>query len=661
MSCNASIPIIDTTPIGDEIPVAVGPIVFTLTPTYNVSADFSVTGGATASTEVTQAAYRQVGFKFSTPDDFHPSGSTGCDSPIPAGTPNCTEVSSAPINVSGSATVSGGLNLEFLLAVDYIPNVNASGPYLVGGVALQLTMATQAPVWTLGLSFTADVGFVIDLFGGVVNINASVNILNLTVTLAHAVEVDSKTLPGAVAGQPYVAALASSGGITPYTWGFPSGSNPPSWLALSAGGVLSGIPPVSVENTTVSVTAGVTDSSVPTITAARTLTFMVTPPGALAIITTSPLPAAQAGVFYTDTLRASGGFPSYTWTMTAGSLPTGLSLDLSTGVISGTSTTEGTSSFTASVTDTVNAHVSIPLTITVSPPTSPMTWSAPQSIDPGFALSVSCPSPSFCAAWDWSGRALTWNGSAWSAPQTIDPGLSLTDQLEVPISCASPSFCAAIDRNGNALTWNGSTWSAPQSIDAGEWPNVTFSVSCPSATMCVATDTDNAMTWNGSAWSPPQSIISDEYANGYPLSVSCPSATMCMAFGSGYALTWNGSTWSAPQIAQYVADNALSCPSTTFCVVVSYSGAIMWNGIAWSASQYVDAEDLASVSCPSTTFCAAVDINGDALTWNGIAWSVPQSINANAPPLGGLASVSCPSTTFCVAVDMEGDAIIGRS
>ena len=50
------------------------------------------------------------------------------------------------------------------------------------------------------------------------------------------------------------------------------------------------------------------------------------------------------------TLAASGGNGSYSWSITAGSLPGGLSLNSSTGLISGTPTAAGTWSFTAKAT-----------------------------------------------------------------------------------------------------------------------------------------------------------------------------------------------------------------------------------------------------------------------------------------------------------------------
>jgi len=85
-------------------------------------------------------------------------------------------------------------------------------------------------------------------------------------------------------------------------------------------------------------------------------------------VTTSSLPAATVGSFYSRTLTASGGVGPYTWNISNGALPAGLSLNSTSGVISGTPTVSGKSSFTVRVTDNrgVSAVKSLSLTVSIA-------------------------------------------------------------------------------------------------------------------------------------------------------------------------------------------------------------------------------------------------------------------------------------------------------
>ena len=68
-------------------------------------------------------------------------------------------------------------------------------------------------------------------------------------------------------------------------------------------------------------------------------------------VTTTDLAAGMVGEAYSETLEATGGATPYTWSMSADNLPAGLSLNPTTGEISGTPTEMGTANFTVKVTD----------------------------------------------------------------------------------------------------------------------------------------------------------------------------------------------------------------------------------------------------------------------------------------------------------------------
>ncbi|WP_370680967.1 putative Ig domain-containing protein [Comamonas sp. GB3 AK4-5] len=78
------------------------------------------------------------------------------------------------------------------------------------------------------------------------------------------------------------------------------------------------------------------------------------------------LPAATAGVAYSQTLTASQGTAPYTYAITTGALPAGLSLDTATGQITGTPSTLGSFSFTVGITDHYGATGSQSYTLQVT-------------------------------------------------------------------------------------------------------------------------------------------------------------------------------------------------------------------------------------------------------------------------------------------------------
>jgi len=80
------------------------------------------------------------------------------------------------------------------------------------------------------------------------------------------------------------------------------------------------------------------------------------------ITTTSPLTAGTVGTAYNQTFAATGGTLPYSWAVTVGTPPAGLTLSAA-GVLSGTPTTAGTSNFTVEVTGGASSTRAFALTI----------------------------------------------------------------------------------------------------------------------------------------------------------------------------------------------------------------------------------------------------------------------------------------------------------
>jgi hypothetical protein len=234
------------------------------------------------------------------------------------------------------------------------------------------------------------------------------------------------------------------------------------------------------------------------------------------------------------------------------------------------------------------------------------------------------------------------------------------------VSCPTATFCMAVDESGNnVLTWNGASWSRPASIDPGGDRVELTSLSCPTAAFCVAVDTlGRILGWDGGRWSAP--LAADPHGAGLE-SVSCPTTGFCVAVdGNGNGLTWNGRSWSRPRRIDDSGTGvqSVSCASARFCAAGDWGGNVVtFNGRTWSKPRLVDPTNTAmttgggigSMSCPTSTFCVGVDWEGGSVTFNGHGWKR----NTHFDPDGaeGLMEVSCRSASFCMAVDGGDDLI----
>lgn len=175
-------------------------------------------------------------------------------------------------------------------------------------------------------------------------------VIKLSVTqIPGAMEITTPGLPNGMTGQPYTAPIAAMGGTAPYAWSIATGALPAGLAIDAATGAITGTPSAAGLST---FRVRVADSSADTKKAAeKVFTIDIAAAGAIQIVETS-LPEGTAGAAYSAPLTALGGTATRIWAVTAGTLPSGLTLDAATGLISGTPSAAGEAAITVTVTDT---------------------------------------------------------------------------------------------------------------------------------------------------------------------------------------------------------------------------------------------------------------------------------------------------------------------
>ncbi len=180
------------------------------------------------------------------------------------------------------------------------------------------------------------------------------------------------TLPNGEILIAYNQTITVTGGVAPYTFVVSNLTNPVPGLTFTSNGAagtetLGGTP---TGTGTMSFTLNVTDNAANT--ASQNYSLTINP--SVSITTTSPLPAGIVNVpGYSQTIGATGGIVPYTFSVSSGSLPTGLNLNTSTGRISGTPTAVGSYSFSIEVIDGVGGSSTMAFQITIVPSFSPST------------------------------------------------------------------------------------------------------------------------------------------------------------------------------------------------------------------------------------------------------------------------------------------------
>ncbi|HEY7337970.1 MAG TPA: Ig domain-containing protein [Bryobacteraceae bacterium] len=242
--------------------------------------------------------------------------------------------------------------------------------------------------------------------------------------------------------QPFVLPQATTGtfysftftaqGVAPFRWSFSSGNIPP-WAQLDAscaaapiGCLMSGTPTAPGSY---SFAIQAIDAAGGGATAQFSLTVL---PGPLFITTINPLFGATVGTNYSQQFQAEGGVQPYSWSITSGSTGS-LTLNSSTGILSGVPTTQGTLSFTVQVKDAAGV-TSVALTNGSQP------FSITADYPPPVIGATSLPSASLGIPYT---QPLSASGGlapyAWSIVSGAVPGLSINAATGVLSGTPTPT------------------------------------------------------------------------------------------------------------------------------------------------------------------------------------------------------------------------------
>jgi RHS repeat-associated protein len=264
---------------------------------------------------------------------------------------------------------------------------------------------------------------------------------------------------------------------------------------------------------------------------------------------------------------------------------------------------------------------------------------------------------------DFQGRSTTFSNQP-SSPLVSGGSQSTTDLANGAMSIAATDAAGQPTTN-ETLVPNAASSSAWTSADA-DGTNTFNAVSCPSTTLCLASDYQNIAnstnpTGGTSAWSSTYVDGSDQIYG-----LSCPSTTLCVAT-DGYGDLISTTTPTGPKSGWnfHAADGtkaiySISCPSTTLCVAVDNGGNVVTSTTpavgSWTVTNidtpYISMD---SISCPTTSLCVATDVRGDVFTSTNPTGGASAWVETSVDASGSDPNVECASVSLCLLSDGNGD------
>ncbi len=160
---------------------------------------------------------------------------------------------------------------------------------------------------------------------------------SLSIAACAPIVMTPSPLPGATINVGYSQQLSQTGGVGTVTYALTSGTMP-TGITINGTGLISGTPTVAgTYNFTITATGSNGCSS------AQSFTIVVCP--VITLTPGSPLPSGTVAAAYSQVISQTGGTGTFTYTVTAGTLPAGVTLNTN-GTLSGTPLTAGTYNFT---------------------------------------------------------------------------------------------------------------------------------------------------------------------------------------------------------------------------------------------------------------------------------------------------------------------------
>jgi hypothetical protein len=249
-----------------------------------------------------------------------------------------------------TASMDQGQSLLFVATLgNDTRNLGVTWQPLTGSGCAGTSCGTLTNITATGVTYTAPAGLTTGItvtLEAIAKANSGVTATS-TITIVLPVTYTTTSLPNGSNGVAYSQTIVTTGGVAPITYTVGIGRLP-AGLKLNSTGTVIGTPSSSGTST---FTINATDFGTPPLTVASPIfTITINPPPPLSITSTS-MSNGITGTAYSAAIASSGGVPPLTWSVPPGTLPPGLELNTSSGLISGTPTTAGVYKFFPTVTD----------------------------------------------------------------------------------------------------------------------------------------------------------------------------------------------------------------------------------------------------------------------------------------------------------------------